>query len=210
VVTCIHWLNQLIIKTGSLPGTNHSDPVYLFSAFLRGEEEGFDYVFRQYYRALVFFCRRYVGEQAIAEELAADCFMRVWARRAQFYGEASLRAYLYKAAYHNSLKWLQDRARRQRQVLDCAGAEGATEDISHTIIRAETIRLLHAAIAELPPQCRLIFQKLYIEGKTVKETAAVLRLSVSTVHVQKMRGLRVLRDKLGPVLSLGLLCGLCC
>jgi len=55
---------------------------------------------------------------------------------------------------------------------------------------------LHEAIYQLPPQCRTIFLKLYIEGKSIAETADELQLTASTIRNQKARGIKLLRVKL--------------
>jgi RNA polymerase sigma-70 factor (ECF subfamily) len=68
------------------------------------------------------------------------------------------------------------------------------------IIRAEFYGELYRAIHTLPPECRKIFTMLYIEGKTVRETAEELGLALSTVKTQKARGLAALKKKLRPYL----------
>ena len=66
----------------------------------------------------------------------------------------------------------------------------------HNIIRSETIHLLHKAIAHLPAECSKIFTKLYIEGKSITETAQEMNIAVSTVKNQKARGIKLLKPKL--------------
>jgi RNA polymerase sigma-70 factor (ECF subfamily) len=67
-------------------------------------------------------------------------------------------------------------------------------------IRAEFYAEIHNAIKTLPPECRKIFTMLYIEGKTVRETADELGLARSTIKTQKARGLAMLRKKIRPYL----------
>ena len=68
------------------------------------------------------------------------------------------------------------------------------------IIRAEFYGELYRAINTLPPECRKIFTMLYLEGKTVRETAEELGLALTTVKTQKVRGLAALKKKLRPYL----------
>jgi RNA polymerase sigma-70 factor (ECF subfamily) len=72
----------------------------------------------------------------------------------------------------------------------------AQQSIIHTIIKAETINNLHKAISHLPAQCKNVFTNLYIEGKSVTETAQEMNLSISTIKNQKARGMKLLKAKL--------------
>jgi len=69
------------------------------------------------------------------------------------------------------------------------------KDFSENIIRAETLRQLKEAMNQLPAQCKKVFFKLYIEGKSVKETAEELKLTISTIKNQRARGIKLLRFK---------------
>jgi RNA polymerase sigma-70 factor (ECF subfamily) len=46
---------------------------------------------------------------------------------------------------------------------------------------------------ELPSECHKVFMKLFVEGKSVVEAAAELKVAVSTVKNQKARGIKILR-----------------
>ncbi|HEX7845906.1 MAG TPA: sigma-70 family RNA polymerase sigma factor, partial [Chitinophagaceae bacterium] len=127
----------------------------------------------------------------------------VWAKRDQMETEAGLKGYLYKSVYHACLRWLEREKSAARNLAAYKSLnETEDQDCSVGIINAETIRLLHEAIETLPEQCRKIFKRLYVEGKTVKETAAELKLTISTINNQKARGISLLRERLGNGLML--------
>ncbi len=170
----------------------------IIAAFRQGEEAGFDFFFKKYYKALVFFARRYVFELAIAEDLAEEAFINVWDKRAQLETEAGIRAYLYRAVHNNCLRWLDREGKRGQVHSKYLSTTGEREE-DHLInmIRAETLRQVKTAVEGLPEQCRKVFLKLFIEGKTVREAAAELRLSISNVKNQKARGIKLLKDRLG-------------
>jgi RNA polymerase sigma factor (sigma-70 family) len=68
-------------------------------------------------------------------------------------------------------------------------------DCFEKMVTAETIHLLYKAIDELPVQCRKVFTKLYVEGKSVAEAAAEMKVTVSTVKNQKARGIKLLKPR---------------
>jgi RNA polymerase sigma-70 factor (family 1) len=171
----------------------------VIAAFRNGKEWGFDHFFKTYYRSLVFFARRYVIELAVAEDMVAEVFVNVWNKREKIDSEEGLKGYLYQSVYHASLRWLERESKRdsihnQFITESTAGSENA--DQLENMIRAETIRQVREAISTLPGQCRKVFEKIYIEGKSVRETASELNLSITNVKNQKARGLKLLRNRI--------------
>jgi len=175
----------------------HSKPTdlaYHTLSFQRGEEEGFNFFFRRLYPALCFFASRLIHNRPAAEEIASEAFIKIWQRHSQFSDAGDIKAYLYQIVKNDSLKWLQKDARISIAETGISVADftpGHFEDIVWSEVTSE----LHQAISSLPKACRQVFEMLYIEGKSITETAAALRLSPSTVRTQKARGLVFLRRK---------------
>src|SRR4030095_2468206 len=123
--------------------------------------------------------------------------IRLWNKRNIFENEPGIRGYLYKSVYNACIRQLQQKQNRNRHNTSYITQIDTTEpSYIHNIIRSETIHLLHQAIAHLPAQCSKVFTKLYIEGKSVAETAQEMNLAVSTVKNQKARGIKLLKPKL--------------
>ncbi|MBL7743128.1 MAG: RNA polymerase sigma-70 factor [Chitinophagaceae bacterium] len=182
----------------------------ILESFLLGKESGFDPYFRLYYKALVFFAKRYVSDDAAAEDIVQECFVKLWENRSKINDEEHLWNWLYRTVYHDCLKWKKRykepfdklRVTRLKEMTESEECEAGYEE---NIIRAETMRQVREAIEGLPAECRKVFYKLYIEGKTVDETAAELEVTRSTVYNQKARGLKLLRVRLGGTLMVMLM-----
>jgi RNA polymerase sigma-70 factor (ECF subfamily) len=173
---------------------NSNDYVNFFRS---GREEGFEYFFNGYYKTVYFFANRYVNDKAVAEDLVSDSFIKLWDKRKIFETEAGIKAYLYRSVYNASIRWLQQKQNRNIHLISYSKqAESSAQDCIHNIIRAETIQLLHKAISHLPSQCQKVFTKLFIEGKSVSETAQEMNITISTVKNQKARGIKLLKPKL--------------
>ena len=171
--------------------------------FQRGEEKGFAWAFRDFYPALSLFGYKLTEDQQAAEEIAAEAFMKIWKHHKRFSTPGSIRAYLYQIVRNDSLKW-RKRALKRRQEAEGAASffPDRVEDHFRHLVDAETARQLQQHLRELSPQCSQVVMLLYYEGKTVKEIAEELALSVSTVKTQKARGLNHLRKKVSLLLSL--------
>lgn len=71
-----------------------------------------------------------------------------------------------------------------------------TEDHIHQeIIYQETLRLLHAAVSQLPKQSRKIIL-LGLEGKNNQEIAEEMGISINTIKTLKKNAYRFLREEL--------------
>jgi RNA polymerase sigma-70 factor (ECF subfamily) len=179
--------------------SNHNTHDQNILSFRRGEESGFTFFFKSFYASLCVFASGYVKDRQVAEDIASDSFMKVWEKRECFEQAAALKAYLYKTVYHGCLRWHEQAKKITRgEMTEMEGSLPAQKTYLENIIRVETFRELREAINSLPPKCKKIFTKLYVEGKSVRETAEELMLSISTVKNQKARGVSLLRTKLIP------------
>jgi RNA polymerase sigma-70 factor (ECF subfamily) len=178
-----------------------SSPVYNNSSnfldFRSGREEGFNYFFNEYYKSVYFFASRYVSEKPAVEDIVTDSFIKLWDKREIFDTESGLKGYLYKTVYNACLRWLQQKQNRSMHIRSYSNQIDTIEQACfHNIVKAETINLLYKAIQQLPSQCKKIFTKLYIEGKSVCEIADEMNLTVSTIKNQKARGIKLLKPRL--------------
>ena len=169
---------------------------YLIS-FRNGEQEGFNYFFTIYYKSVYFFAVNYVKDSAAAEDIVENSFIKLWEKREQMESEAGLRGYLYKTVYHGCLRWIENEGRREK-VYKVYRVSMDVDESGHieNMIKAETLRRVKEAMEELPSECRKVFMKLFVEGKSVVEAAAELNVAVSTVKNQKARGIKLLRMRL--------------
>jgi len=167
-------------------------------AFQNGDERALSYFFNEFYSALCIYAAYYTHNDASAQEIVADAFVKTWQQRNQLSSAGSIRAYLFTVVRHDAIKWYQKEHRVTRLWLN--GQEENTEAVEDNafdmIVRSEVARYLHHALNILPPKCRKIFQLLYIEGKSIPEIAKQLKIAQSTVRAQKLHGLDALRRKI--------------
>jgi RNA polymerase sigma-70 factor (ECF subfamily) len=171
-------------------------------SFQRGEEEGFDFFFRTLFPQLCFFANRKLNNMEEAEDIVSAAFIKIWNKHSQFNDARSIRSYLYQIVQNDCIKFYEKTSKviSMQKEINYLITTNANNNIEEDIIRAEFYGELYTAIKTLPPECRKIFTMLYIEGKTVRETADELGLALSTIKTQKARGLAILRKKIKPYL----------
>lgn len=156
--------------------------------------------FKKYYPSLCFFAQRFVKNREAAEDIVGEALMKVWEKREKLDNPAGLKNYCYTVVRHDCVHWLKSRQRSNATNSPDEQTLYSEETVLHNIIRAEVVEELHAAIQQLPPKSSQVFSKLYIEGKSVAETAKELQLTVSTIKSHKRNGLAILRAMITKVL----------
>ncbi len=175
-------------------------------AFKSGNVSSFNYFFDKHYTAICYFTHRLVKDQAVAEEITADAFIKLWERYTSFYDGNAIKAFLYTAVRNASLSYLR-KCKTQATLVNSLHylADKTTPGIQHDIIRAETMNMIYQSLHILPKKCLQVFELFYLENKSYEEIAAELKLSVNNVRNHKMRGLNLLKSKLGnSLLSAGI------
>jgi RNA polymerase sigma factor for flagellar operon FliA len=84
--------------------------------------------------------------------------------------------------------------------LDDATSDSLVSDLPSpegSVLNAESMKYLRAAVAALPEKMRYIVEQVYFHDRSVKELAAELGATHSAVSQQRAEAVRLLRDGLG-------------
>lgn len=163
--------------------------------FRHGDEDAFNRIFHDLYQTLCFYGNTITGDQAVSEEIAATSFLKVWERRSEFQHFLSLKSYLYTTVRNASIDWLRKKQSEAKARMGMVSALEVTERTRlEQLVIAETYRELYTGINKLPAQCRQIITMIFIDGKSTKEIAKELNITVDNIRVQKARGLKLLRQ----------------
>ena len=160
-----------------------------------------DLLFREFYDRLVYFSLQIIRDQAQAQDIAQDAFIKYWQEREYvFPDKIAVKNYLYSTVRNASLNVI-----RHNKVVDGYLEQQGTEEpeestIMDAIISSEVMAELHSAIEALPESYRLVSVMSYLEGKKNQEIADELGMSINTVKKQKHRALELLRLRLSPEL----------
>ncbi len=157
----------------------------------------FEQLFKQHFKSLFAYAYTILKDEAAAEEIVQNVFFKIWEKNKQPDIQTSLKAYLYKAVYHDSLNYLKHlkvRAQHKSHVMHHQKDED--QPASGRLMLKELEEKLRDALNSLPEQCRTIFQMSRFEGRKYQEIADQLGISIKTVENQMGKALRTLRVKL--------------
>ncbi len=146
------------------------------------------------------YLRRSWRDQWEIPDLRQDAYVRVY--------EAALRekpfnprSFLFQVARNLMI----DRSRRKNVVsfdsfadFDGMEADGDKPNVEQATAAQQEMRLLRAAIGELPPRCREVVTLRKIEGHSQRDVAQKMGITEDTVERQVANGIRLLRKFLNP------------
>jgi RNA polymerase sigma-70 factor, ECF subfamily len=180
----------------------------LVSLARRGEAAAFREIMRRNNRHLFRAARSVLRDDAEAEDVVQEAYLRAFRGLAGFRGDASLSTWLTRIALNEAL----GRLRRRRATVDLEAIEVAQAgggarilmfptaqaggDPEGAAARREIRRLLEEAIDELPEAFRLVLVARDVDGMSVEETAQILGVRPETVRTRLHRARRLLRAAL--------------
>jgi RNA polymerase sigma-70 factor (ECF subfamily) len=172
-----------------------------------GNMAGFDFLIQKYRKPIIHFMYRMVRNQAIAEELAQEVFLRVYRSRETYRAEARFSTWLYRIATNLGVNYARDN-RHERTAstiyLDETDSEtGTTPDVADAtpgaetnLLRRERLNAIRQHVLALPERQRMAVLMHKYDGMDYKQIGDVLKLSESATKSLLFRAYQTLREKL--------------
>ncbi len=170
---------------------------------------------QRYNRRLFRVARSILRDEAEAEDVVQEAFVRAFTGLDMFRGDAKFGTWITRIAMNEALGRLRRRRptvdweiygenRSPAQIIDFP-VSAASSDPEKTMAQGEIRAVLEHAIDELPDSFRAVFVARLVEGMTVEETADLFGLKEETVKTRLHRARLLLRDaldkQLGPALT---------
>jgi RNA polymerase sigma-70 factor (ECF subfamily) len=172
-----------------------------------GNMDAFDVLLGKYRKPIVHFMFRMVHNQAVAEELAQEVFLRVYRSRETYRAEARFSTWLYRIATNLGVNHARD-TRHERTAstiyLDAVDAEtGTTPDVADDtpsaeadLLQQERRNAIRQHVMALPERQKTAVLMHKYEGMDYKQIGEVLKLSESATKSLLFRAYQTLREKL--------------
>ena len=152
------------------------------------------------------FVLRHVGDEALADDLTQETFLRVERSRSGYRGESSQRTWLSAIA----LNVIRDHYRATGRAPEAASAAelleglGSEAEGEHALLESEMAACIGEYLAQLPRPHHEVVALHDMAGLTHREIASLLAISVANSRVLLHRGRAALREllKRNCVLSL--------
>lgn len=191
----------------STPVAAEDDDAALMLRLKAGDMSCFDILLSKYRRPIVHFMFRMVHNQAVAEELAQEVFLRVYRSRETYRAEARFSTWLYRIATNLAVNHARD-TKNERTAptvhLDEPDYEtGTTPDVADqtmsaeaAMLRQERMNAIRAHVEALPERQRVAVLMHKYEEMDYRQIGEVLKLSESATKSLLFRAYQTLREKL--------------
>ncbi len=170
-------------------------------------------IMQQNNRRLFRVARGILRNDAVAEDVVQETYVRAFTHLESFRGESSFATWLTRIAMNEAL----GRLRRQRPHVELSDLKSGVleaqiiqfpqssnpSDPEKSMAQREIQHVVERAVDELPEPFRIVFITRVIEGMSVEETADLLQLKPETVKTRLHRARTLLRNhverQIGPV-----------
>jgi RNA polymerase sigma-70 factor (ECF subfamily) len=202
-------------RNGAGPSLEALPDGRLVGLVLDGDGAAFEALMRRYNRRLFRIVRAILRDDAAAEDVVQEAYVRAYLRLGQLSDPAAFGGWLARIAANEALEWArQGRARYGAPTRRAAVAvsEETVQDYAEQMLMAglvqdvrtpeemaaagEIRRLLERAIDALPDGFRAVFVLRAVEQLSTEETAACLGLRPMTVKTRYFRAKMLLRKAL--------------
>lgn len=168
---------------------------------LGGRPEAFEVLMRRYNQRLFRAARAVLRDDAEAEDVVQDAWVRVYSHLRQFAGRASFATWSTRIAIHEALARVRRRARHVPLPEDTAAVAATTRSPEEELDARAVARALEAAIDALPTPYRTVFVLRELEGLDTAATAECLELRAATVKTRLHRARTLMRARLDTTLD---------
>ncbi|RZF59506.1 RNA polymerase sigma-70 factor [Sphingobacterium corticibacterium] len=165
---------------------------------LLDKEKKFEEVFRTHFRELHRYAFKILGDADTAEETVQQVFLRLWEKDWQRGIHTSVRSYLYRAVYNESVNLIKREQIKMRYEID---QQHRGDYTCAQQSDAELRKQLHMALSQLPEKSRMVFEMSRFQELKYQEIAEMLTLSLKTVEGHMTKALKHLRHHLADYLN---------
>lgn len=149
---------------------------------------------------MITFARRFVDETT-AEDIVHDIFLNIWDKKSTIMVEKELHNYLLSMVKNACFDYLKhkkvsetflSKAEHQLKIEELEYYEYSENEDSEN----HNLQAIYSSIEKLPPKCKVIFEKAYIEKQKSAEIAEEMNISVRTVETHVYNALKIIRNNL--------------
>ena len=178
-----------------MPPIDHSEESALIRRAQQGDADAAAALYHRHASAIFRYFLFRVSDQAIAEDLAGEVFLRMTEGLPRFSDRgAPFAAWLFRIA-HDRLVDYHRQARRQTEELSESLIDSAADPETQAAIQMDS-RQLAGLIMALTDEQKTVIQLRFVEGYSLEDTARLMNKTVGAIKALQHRALQNLARKL--------------
>lgn len=178
-----------------------------------GDKKAFDLLVSKYQRKLMRLVSRFVRDQAEAEDVVQEAFIKAYRALPQFRGDSAFYTWLYRIGINTAKNYLLMQGRRAPTSTGADTEEAETFDAGYhlrdintpeSILATKQIAAtVNGAMDVLSEELRVAITLREIEGLSYDEIADFMGCPIGTVRSRIFRAREAIAEKLKPLLNIG-------
>ena len=152
---------------------------------------------RMHYTEVYAYLRRLCTNQADAEDLTQQTFLKVWSSLDRFAGRSKFSTWLYRIAHNTYIDWQRENAGNTQERSDQWWAECIDKNPSPlaNVAERQIAQRLYEAVDRLDEDKKHVIHLHYYQGLSIRETAKVLGIATSTIKYRLREAFKILKVK---------------
>jgi RNA polymerase sigma-70 factor (ECF subfamily) len=179
----------------------------------QGDKKAFDLLVLKYQRKLMRLVSRLVHDQAEAEDIVQESFIRAYRALPQFRGDAAFYTWLYRIGVNTAKNHLVQRKNQPRALQDedpeeaenwAEGEQLRDNNTPESMLASKQIAAtVNSAMEGLTEELRTAITLREVESLSYEEIADMMGCPIGTVRSRIFRAREAIAAKLRPLLNMG-------
>jgi len=173
----------------------------LAAAHLKGDKRALEVLIRRYLTPIFNYALSFVKDEAMAEDITQDAFVKVWKKIKKFDDRYKFKNWLYAVAKNTCLDYLKKNKAINFSDLNLGDDNLLFEELIRETTASpqiemevlEDTQLVNAAIDKLPEKYKETVKLRYQGGYKFREIAKILKVSIETIKSRNRRALIYLK-----------------
>lgn len=167
---------------------DHLNDTQLMYLIRQDNELALQVLFDRHYDGLLELALHFIKNMALAEEVVADVFLKIWEKRKFLMIKKEVKPYLLVTAKNLSINMLSKEkySFHASPQMDTAGTVDPATEMQYN----EMFQQIDHLIAQMPTQRQLVFRLNRLDGLAYKEIAELMEISVETVQKHMSQAVR--------------------
>jgi RNA polymerase sigma-70 factor (ECF subfamily) len=197
-----------------ITGQNSSriDDTVLVRQAQRGDRAAFEELVRHYDQQVLRLALHMTGSEAEAQDVYQDAFLKAYRNIGKFRFECSFYTWIYRIVTNLCLDHLRKRQVRKEDAPVAVDSQGESYDLleqvpdgraasnpEHDLITRELGKKIGAALAQLSPRERLVFELRHYHGLKLRTVGEILQTTEDTAKNTLFRATQKLRGALAEM-----------
>jgi len=168
----------------------------IIDSVIAGNHSDYRFLIDRYKNKAFGMLRRMLRNDADAEEVLQDCFLKAYKNLSGFNRKSKFSTWFFRIVYNTALNRINSAARKQeKERTDLESLDnfhfGEQDNLSELEEKKELITKL---VNQLPLKYSAVVTLFYLEEQTIEEIAGIMNMTESNVKVMLFRARKSLKD----------------